>query len=264
MKNERIDKLLVSKGIVDSRHKAQALIMAGQVYINGKKIEKAGEKVPIDAKIEVKSLPKYVSRGGLKLEKALKSFQIEPKNWIVLDIGASTGGFTNCLLQKGAKRVYAVDVGTNQLDIKLKKDPRVISYEKTDARNLTSQHIPEPVDLITIDVSFISLTKILPSVINFLKDNGLIIALVKPQFELSPKEVKKGVVREISKREKAVRKIIDFATKELKLSLIDITKSRPKGPKGNEEFFLLLKKDFKGNLPEDWEEKLKKALEEPI
>jgi len=263
-KKERIDKLLVQKGLAPTREKAQALVMAGMVYVDGKRIEKAGEKVNPDAKIEVKGGMKYVSRGGYKLEKALRTFGVNPEGWVCLDVGASTGGFTDCLLQHGAKRVYAVDVGTAQLDQKLRQDPRVVSYERTDARNLTEEHIPEKVDLLVVDVSFIPLEKVLPSVVKFLKEDGLIIALVKPQFELSPKDIKKGVVRDPSKRREAVEKVARFAVENLKLSLLGITKSAPKGPKGNEEFLLLLRKDGRGYIPPDWNEMVEKALKEEV
>ncbi len=263
-KKERIDKLLVQKGLAPTREKAQALVMAGQVYVDGRKVEKAGERVSPDARIEVKGGMKYVSRGGYKLEKALKTFGINPEGWVCLDVGASTGGFTDCLLQHGAKRVYAVDVGRGQLNYKLREDKRVVSYEKTDARSLTEKHIPEKVDLITIDVSFIPLEKVLPSVVEFLKENGLIIALVKPQFELSPKDVKKGVVKDPLKRKEAIEKVAKFATEELKLSVLRITKSAPKGPKGNEEFLLLLKKDGKGSIPQNWETLVEKVMREEV
>jgi len=264
MKKERIDKLLVQKGLAQTREKAQALIMAGAVYVNGKRVSKSGEKFPIDANIEVKNSLKYVSRGGYKLEKALRDFGLNVENLTCLDIGASTGGFTDCLLQHGAKRVYAVDVGRGQLDYKLRGNPKVIAYEKIDARHLTEEQIPEKVDLITIDVSFIPLEKVLPSVIKFLKEDGLIVALVKPQFELSPRDVKKGVVKEREKRKEAVEKVAKFAAEELKLSVLGVVKSAPRGPKGNEEFFLLLKKDGIGSFPENWEELLEKALREEV
>ena len=263
-KKERIDKLLVEKGWAPTREKAQALVMAGYVYVDGKRVNKAGEKVNTESLIEVKGQMKYVSRGGYKLEKALKSFKLNVNDLVCLDVGASTGGFTDCLLQHGAKKVYAVDVGTAQLDPKLRNNPKVISYEKTDARNLTKEHIPEGVDLITVDVSFISLEKVLPSVVKFLKENGLIIALVKPQFELSPKDVKKGVVRSEEKRKEAIQKVVDFATNTLNLSVVNITKSSPKGPKGNEEFLLLLRNDGLGRIPENWKELLNRALKEEV
>ena len=264
VKKERIDKLLVERGLVPTREKAQALIMAGKVFVEGKRVSKAGEKVPYDAPIEVKGGLKYVSRGGYKLEKALKTFALNVENLVCLDIGASTGGFTDCLLQHGAKRVYSVDVGTGQLDYKLRQDPRVVSYEKTDARSLTEKHIPQKVDLITVDVSFIPLEKVLPNAVNFLKENGLIVALIKPQFELSPKDVKKGVVRDREKRKEAINKVARFAVENLKLSVLGITKSSPKGPKGNEEFLILLKKDQKGTLPQNWNQRVERALSEEV
>ncbi|HID79071.1 MAG TPA: TlyA family RNA methyltransferase [Aquifex aeolicus] len=263
-KKERIDKLLVKKGLVHTREKAQALIMAGLVYVNGQKVSKAGERFPQDVRIDLKRPMKYVSRGGYKLEKALNSFKLKVEGLVCLDIGASTGGFTDCLLQRGAQKVYAVDVGKGQLDYKLRQNPKVISYEKTDARSLTHKQIPEEVDLITIDVSFIPLEKVLPSVVKFLKEKGQVIALVKPQFELTPKDVKKGVVKSREKRKEAVQKVADFAVKILSLSVKDVTKSSPKGPKGNEEFFLLLQKDGKGEFPPDWENRLEKALSEEV
>jgi 23S rRNA (cytidine1920-2'-O)/16S rRNA (cytidine1409-2'-O)-methyltransferase len=263
-KKERVDKLLVQKGLVESREKAQALIMAGLVYADGKRVNKAGEKIPIDAKLEVKGSMKYVSRGGYKLEKALKTFGVSVKGKVCLDVGASTGGFTDCLLQHGASKVYAVDVGTGQLDYKLRNNPKVVSYEKTDARSLTEEHIPQKVDLITVDVSFIPLEKVLPAVVKFLKEEGELIALIKPQFELSPREVKKGVVKSREDRKRAIDKVVSFITKELGLSVRDITKSAPRGPKGNEEFLLYSVKDGKGDLPPDWEEKVEKALDEEI
>jgi len=264
IKKERIDKLLVKKGLVPTREKAQALIMAGQVFVNGQKVSKAGEKFPEDAKIEVKATQKYVSRGGYKLEKALRDFKLNVENFTCLDVGASTGGFTDCLLQHGAKKVYAVDVGTGQLDLKLRKHPKVVSYEKTDIRNLSEKQVPEKVDLATIDVSFIPLEKVLPSVVKFLKNDGLIIALIKPQFELSPKDVKKGVVKSEEKRREAIEKVVKFATENVKLSVLNITKSAPKGPKGNEEFLILMRKDHRGKLPENWEQLLEKALKEEV
>jgi len=263
-KKERIDKILVKKGFAPTREKAQALIMAGQVIVNGKRITKAGEKVPEDAVIEVKASQKYVSRGGYKLEKALRDFKLDVKGLVCLDVGASTGGFTDCLLQHGAEKVYAVDVGTGQLDYKLRQHPKVVNYEKTDVRHLTEEQIPRPVDFLTIDVSFIPLEKVLPSAVKFLKDNGLIVALIKPQFELSPKDVKKGVVRSEEKRREAIEKVVKFARENLKLSVLNLTKSAPKGPKGNEEFLILLKKDHLGSLPANWEQILEKALKEEV
>jgi len=209
-------------------------------------------------RVELLELPRYVSRGGEKLEGALKRFGIDPSGKEALDIGSSTGGFTDCLLQHGAVKVYAVDVGRAQMDFRLRKDPRVILYEKTDARVLTKEHIPEKVDLITIDVSFISVTKVLPSVVGFLKEKGLIIALVKPQFELCPKKVKKGIVREKKYKKEAVLKVASFV-EELGFNVLGVIKSFPKGTKGNEEFFLLAGREGK---PIDAEIEVERALDE--
>ncbi len=223
---------------MESREKAKALIMTGNVFVNGEIIDKPGKLVDINSKINLKESLKYVSRGGLKLETALRYFSLNVNNFICLDVGSSTGGFVDCLLQNGAKKVYAVDVGKNQLHEKLRKDKRVISYEKLDARKLTENHIPEKVDLITIDVSFISLTKIIPYVIKFLKEDGYLLVLVKPQFELERKFVKRGVVRDKNLKMLAVEKIKNFL-KNLSFEIIGTCKSYPSGPKGNEEFFIL-------------------------
>ncbi|SNR72850.1 TlyA family RNA methyltransferase [Desulfurobacterium atlanticum] len=242
MKKERLDKLLVDRGIVKSRERAKALIMAGKVKVDGEIVDKCGVKVNCEASIELKGgdIP-YVSRGGLKLETALNTFDINPEGFVCLDVGASTGGFTDCLLKKGAKKVYAVDVGRGQLDWKLRNDDRVVLMEQFNARYLTEKEIPEKVDLVVIDVSFISLTKILPVVKQFLKDNGLIIALIKPQFELSKKEVDrgKGVIKDPQLHRKAIKKIVDFS-KEIGLYPADLVLSSPRGPKGNKEFLILL------------------------
>jgi len=237
MKGVRLDSYLVKEGLVPSREKAQALIMAGQVLVEGRVVDKPGYRLKGGERVELRALPKFVSRAGEKLEKALRDFNLSPKGWTVLDVGASTGGFTDCLLQYGAKKVYAVDVGRGQLDSKLRSDSRVISYEKTDARSLTEEHLPEKVDLITCDVSFISATKVLPSVLPFLKEEGYLLVLVKPQFELSPKKVKKGVVREREDRREAVLKVANFL-RDRGFKILGVRKASPKGTKGNEEFFI--------------------------
>ncbi len=255
---KRLDKVLLERGLAPSREKAKALIMAGLVFVNGKRVDKPGYQLKGDEDIKVLEPPKYVSRGGYKLEWAIKRFSLNLEGKIALDVGASTGGFTDCLLQHGVRKVYAVDVGRGQLDPKLRNDPRVISYEKTDARTLTREHIPEDVDLITVDVSFISVTKVLPSVLRFLKRGGIALVLVKPQFELSPKEVKKGVVRDRELRKKALKKVVNFV-EDLGLRVYDITKARPRGTKGNEEFFLLLRP--KGEI-QDTDKLIDKALSE--
>ena len=246
-KKDRLDKLLVEKGLVKSRGRAKALIMAGKVTVNGQVVDKAGASVLVDSVIEVKGedIP-YVSRGGLKLETAINEFGLDVKDFTCLDVGASTGGFTDCLLQHGAKKVYAVDVGKGQLDWKLRNDPRVISIEQFNARYLTDREIPEKVDLVVIDVSFISLTKILPVVKQFLKPEGKIVALIKPQFELTKKEVDKGkgVIKDPELHKKAIEKILHFA-QEIGLYPENLTLSKPRGPKGNKEFLVLFSQSAK-------------------
>lgn len=242
MKKERIDKLLVEKGLVKSRERAKALIMAGKVKVNGQVVDKPGTSVPADSVIEVKEedIP-YVSRGGLKLETALKEFGVDVSGFVCLDVGASTGGFTDCLLQHGAEKVYAVDVGRGQLDWKLRNDPRVVSIERFNARYLTEKEIPEKVDLVVMDVSFISVTKLLPVVKQFLKPEGKMIVLIKPQFELTKREVDrgKGVIRDPELHRKAINKVLEFA-RSIGLYPEKLTLSKPRGPKGNKEFLVLL------------------------
>jgi len=237
-KKKRADVLLVENGYVNTRSQAQKLIFARKVKVNSNYVEKPSALYEANTDFEiVESLP-YVSRGGLKLESALDYFNINVENKIALDIGASTGGFTDCLLQRGAARVYSVDVGYGQLDYKLRTNNRVICLEKLNARYLSFEHIPEKVDIITIDVSFISIIKLLPVLIKFLRSDAIILPMVKPQFELSKQEVKKGVVRKEALQMKAVKKIIDFGRK---IGLYDkgIVKSKLKGPKGNQEYFVL-------------------------
>ncbi|WP_456419908.1 TlyA family RNA methyltransferase [Thermovibrio sp.] len=262
MKRERLDKLLVEKGLVKSRERAKALIMAGKVLVDGKVVDKAGAQVPPEAKIEVKGedIP-YVSRGGLKLETAIKEFGLSVEGFTCLDVGASTGGFTDCLLKHGAKKVYAVDVGRGQLDWKLRNDERVISIEGFNARYLTEKEVPEKVDLVVIDVSFISLTKILPVVKEFLKPEGKIIALIKPQFELTKKEVDrgKGVIKDPELHKKAINKILSFS-REIGLYPENLTLSKPRGPKGNKEFLVLLSQNPQDDKVD--EEKVEKAVKE--
>ncbi len=238
----RLDKFLVDRGLVKSREEGQALIMMGCVLVNGKEITKAGYQVKGDENIEIKERMKYVSRGGYKLENALDRFRIDVSGMVALDVGASTGGFTDCLLQRGAKKVYAVDVGKGQMDLKLRQDPRVILYEKLDARNIGKEHVPEKVDIITVDVSFISQCKILSNVLSFLKDSGILLSLVKPQFELSPKQVRKGIVRSVEDKKEAIRKVVECIKKE-GLYIKGIVKAFPKGTKGNEEFFICAKSE---------------------
>ncbi len=243
MRKERLDKLLVERGLAESREKARALIMAGEVYVDGRRIDKAGTKISPESRIEIrgKGLP-FVSRGGLKLSHALQEFCLDVSGLVCADIGASTGGFTDCLLQAGAARVYAIDVGRGQLHQKLRKDPRVIVMEGINARYLRPEDLPELVDLVTIDVSFISLTKILPAAKNILKSKGYIVALIKPQFEVGPRQVGKGgVVKDPRLHEEVKYKIKGFALKE-GFEILGLCESPILGPAGNKEFFILLRK----------------------
>lgn len=240
-RKERLDKLLVAKGLAPSRERAQAMILAGAVWVNGRPITKAGHTVDEEAQIEVlwNPLP-YVSRGGMKLEAALNYFMIDVEGKIALDVGASTGGFTDCLLKKGAQKVYAVDVGRGLLDWKLRNDPRVVVLEGHNIRYLSKAEVPEEVDIATIDVSFISLRLVLPNVINFLKIGGEILALIKPQFEVGKGEVGKGgVVKDPLKHQKVIREIWEFAS-SLGLQPKGVMESPLRGPKGNKEFFIHL------------------------
>ncbi len=234
---ERLDLLLVAKGLAPSRAKAQALILAGQVRVNGVLLDKPSAQVPKDAEILIVSPPKYVSRGGEKLEAALGAFGITPTGKVCLDIGASTGGFTDCLLQHGAARVYAVDVGKGQLHWKLRQDPRVVVKEGLNARYLRLEDIGEPVDLVTIDVSFISLRLILPPLREIVRPSGDIVALVKPQFEAGKEKVKKGVVRDPEVHREVLLGLYEFV-ENLGWSVVDAIPSPLLGPKGNREFFL--------------------------
>jgi 23S rRNA (cytidine1920-2'-O)/16S rRNA (cytidine1409-2'-O)-methyltransferase len=243
---ERLDKLLVAIGLAENRQKARSIILSGAVLVDGVKQEKAGAFVSINSPITLKEsvlpyhgLP-YVSRGGLKLEKALEAFNLDVKEKVVMDVGASTGGFTDCLLKKGAKRVYAVDVGYGQLAWRLRQDPRVVNLERTHILKLSSSHLPEAVDLVTIDVSFISLTRVLPKTLEFLKPVGEILALIKPQFEVGRNGVGKGgIVRDLTKRQEAVEQIRDFAD-GLNLKCAGSFESPVRGQDGNVEYFLLL------------------------
>jgi 23S rRNA (cytidine1920-2'-O)/16S rRNA (cytidine1409-2'-O)-methyltransferase len=257
----RLDQYLVEKGLAPTREKAQALIMSGLVLVDGKTADKPGQRVKENAKVEIKEPFRYVSRGGYKLEHTLEKLGLSVEGFTVLDVGASTGGFTDCLLQRGAKRVYAVDVGKAQMDQKLRQDPRVVLYEETDARELTEKHIPEKVDLITMDVSFISSKKLLPVVVKFLKEEGFLLVLVKPQFELLPKFIKKGVVKDDEKKAQAVLDVANFL-KGLGFSVLRVIKAKPRGTKGNEEFFLFAKRG-QGGI-ENLEGEVWNAVKEPL
>ena len=238
MKNkERLDVLLTQKGLAESRAKAQAIIMSGSVYVDGQKVDKAGLNVNLDAEIEVRgsSCP-YVSRGGLKLEKALRDFDIDPTGYVCSDSGASTGGFTDCLLQHGARKVFAIDVGYGQLAWKIREDPRVVCMERTNIRYVTPEDLGEPLDLSVIDVSFISLKIVLPAVRNLLKETGQVLCLIKPQFEAGKEKVgKKGVIRDPAVHKEVLEGFITLA-KSLDFTIKDLTFSPVKGLEGNIEF----------------------------
>ena len=240
---ERLDILLVKRGLAPSREKAKAMIMEGNVFVENQKEDKAGTAIPENAKIEIKgNTLKYVSRGGLKLEKAMNHFDIELQNKVCMDIGASTGGFTDCMLQNGASKVYAVDVGYGQFAWKLRTDERVVCMEKTNIRYVTPEDIEEPVDFSSIDVSFISLTKVLLPVRNLLSQDGQIVCLIKPQFEAGREKVgKKGVVRDPAVHKEVIEKVIAFA-KEQYLQPLALDFSPIKGPEGNIEYLLYIEK----------------------
>jgi len=238
---KRLDVLIFEKGLAESRSKAQALVMEGTVLVNGKKITKAGTPVSEDDIIEIEKQNPYVSRGGLKLESVLNLFNIDFTDKICIDIGASTGGFTDCMLQHGAKKVYAVDVGTAQLHYKLRNDKRVVNIENVNFRYFDKSLLKDNIDIITIDVSFISLDKILPLASEIISKDGFIVAMIKPQFELEPNEINKGVVRDENLRQKAINKIKNVAI-NLGLEIVKEQDSGVKGPKGNLEHFIMLKK----------------------
>jgi 23S rRNA (cytidine1920-2'-O)/16S rRNA (cytidine1409-2'-O)-methyltransferase len=241
-KKSRLDQLLVTQGFFESREQAQRAIMAGEVKVGTRVAAKPSELLAPDASIAIEAAPKYVGRGGLKLEGALDFFHIDVQGKTALDIGASTGGFTDCLLQRGAAKVYAVDVGHDQLAWKMRTDSRVVVLEKLNARHLSRAHIPEPIDLCAIDVSFISLSLILPNAFDLLTPDGVILALIKPQFELQRRDVGRGgVVRDAELHEKAKNKIVDFVT-GLGHVVIGITPSVITGTEGNQEFFACLRK----------------------
>lgn len=241
MPKERLDTLLVRRGLIPSREKARRLIMAGLVFSGGTRLPKASHLVPEDAPLEVRGGDRYVGRGGHKLEGALRHWSIDPTGWTCLDVGASTGGFTDCLLQHGAARVYALDVGHGQLDWKLRNDERVVVMEHTNARHLQPGDLPEKVRLAVVDVSFISLTLVLPPLAEVLSDGGVIVALIKPQFELSRVEVARGgVVRDAALHGRAVDKIGVFAA-SLRWEWGGVIESPITGAEGNREFLCLLK-----------------------
>jgi 23S rRNA (cytidine1920-2'-O)/16S rRNA (cytidine1409-2'-O)-methyltransferase len=237
---ERIDKLLLEKGLVTSREKARALIMAGQVVVNDHVAEKAGQLVSLTADIRLKQNLPYVSRGGVKLEKALDHFKLDVTGLTILDVGASTGGFTDCLLQRGACKVYAVDVGYGQLAWKLRQDSRVVNLEKTNIRHLSTDLFSEVPDMAVIDASFISLEKVLPNTCRLIKNGGVIVALIKPQFEVGPNEVGKGgIVRDSAKHQSVIESVCALSA-QLNLEVKGVIESPILGTKGNKEFLILL------------------------
>ncbi len=235
---KRLDLLLTERGHADSRTKAQAIIMSGQVYVNGQKADKPGVSYEETVDIEVReSHPcPYVSRGGLKLEKALRDFGVKPEGYVCSDSGASTGGFTDCLLQQGAKKVFAIDVGYGQLDWKIRSDPRVVVMERTNVRYVTPEQLGEPLDLSVVDVSFISLKIVLPVIKTFLKPTGQVLCLIKPQFEAGKEKVgKKGVVRDPATHKEVLDGFVALAD-SLEMNILGLTFSPVKGPEGNIEF----------------------------
>ena len=244
VKKERLDVLLVKKNLIQSRERAKTTIMAGMVIVDGNKIDKAGTMVKENADIRVlgNQIP-YVSRGGLKLEKAIKEFGVELKGKVAADIGASTGGFTDCMLQNGAVKVFAIDVGYGQLAWSLRTDERVVNMERTNVRNVTPEDIGQLIDLASIDVAFISLEKVLPAVKAMLKPDGQVVALIKPQFEAGKEKVgKKGVVRDPKVHLEVIHKVIDTA-REMEFVTKELTFSPVKGPEGNIEYLVWLTKD---------------------
>lgn len=261
VEKERLDVLLVQLGLANSRELAKAYIMAGNVYVDGQKEDKAGTKVAVNAEIEVKgSQMKYVSRGGYKLEKAINEFGVELEGKICLDIGASTGGFTDCMLQNGAKKVYAIDVGYGQFAWKLRNDERVVCLEKTNVRYVTHEQVPDEGDFASIDVSFISLTKVLPAVLGVLGPKGQLVCLIKPQFEAGREKVgKKGVVRDINVHREVIEMIVNYVRAQ-NLGILALDFSPIKGPEGNIEYLIYLDKSQMGMAEEEVAARLEEVV----
>ncbi len=249
---ERLDVLLVNRGLAPSREKAKTMIMEGNVFVNNNREDKAGSTFPDDCQIEIHGkILQYVSRGGLKLEKAMKHFDITLDGKVCMDIGASTGGFTDCMLQNGASKVYAVDVGYGQFAWKLRQDERVVCMEKTNIRYVTPSDIDDALDFASVDVSFISLTKVLGPARELLKDNGQMVCLIKPQFEAGREKVgKKGVVRDKKVHEEVINKVIDFAL-ETGFSIHNLEYSPIKGPEGNIEYLVYIEKTAEPRMDEN-------------
>lgn len=263
VEKERLDVLLVQLGLANSRELAKAYIMAGNVYVDGQKEDKAGTKVAVNADIEVKgSQMKYVSRGGYKLEKAINEFGVQLEGKICLDIGASTGGFTDCMLQNGASKVYAIDVGYGQFAWKLRNDERVVCLEKTNVRYVTHEQVPDEGDFASIDVSFISLTKVLPAVLGVLGPNGQLVCLIKPQFEAGREKVgKKGVVRDINVHREVIEMIVNYVRAQ-NLGILALDFSPIKGPEGNIEYLIYLDKSQTGMSEEEVQARLEEVVAE--
>ncbi|MCI9079391.1 MAG: TlyA family RNA methyltransferase [Lachnospiraceae bacterium] len=260
-KKERLDVLLVKRCLAESREKAKSVIMAGDVFVNGQREDKAGSTFEEDADIQVKTTAmKYVSRGGFKLEKAVSIWDISLDGLVCLDAGSSTGGFTDCMLQNGAEKVYAVDVGTNQLAWKLRQDVRVISLEKTNIRYITHNEIPDKIDFVSVDVAFISLTKVLLPIRMLMKEGGKAVCLVKPQFEAGREKVgKKGVVRDKAVHLEVVENIMVYVL-AAGFNINNLSYSPIKGPEGNIEYLLYIEKC--GDIPDICQENYNKAKEE--
>ena len=256
---ERIDVLIVKNGLATSREKAKAMVMSGIVFVGGQRVDKPGVELPQDVLIELKGeiLP-FVSRGGLKLAKALEAFPISFKDQVVADIGASTGGFTDCALQNGAKKVYAVDVGYGQLDWKLRTDPRVVSMERVNARYLTKDALPEKMDWVVSDVAFISITKIFPAMIAILKDDGQVLSLIKPQFEAGREHVgKKGVVKDENVHKQVLENVLGQA-EDIGFQVLGLDYSPIRGPEGNIEYLAWLGLQNKSGI--DWHSELEHVV----
>lgn len=267
MEKERLDVLLVNRGMVESREKAKAVIMTGNVFVNEQREDKAGQKFPVDVYIEIRGKKlKFVSRGGYKLEKALQVFPITLTDLTCMDVGASTGGFTDCMLQNGAKFVYSIDVGTNQLAWKLRQDECVRSMEKTNIRYVTPEDVGELVDFVSIDVAFISLTKVLEPIWHLMKDGAQMVCLIKPQFEAGREKVgKKGVVRDLAVHKEVMEQVISYA-KSLGFWIRGLDFSPIRGPEGNIEYLLYIQKMENGATTfseEGWNE-WQKTMDETI
>lgn len=269
MDKERLDVLLVNRGLAESREKAKAVIMTGNVFVNDQREDKAGQKFPEDVYIEIRGKKlKFVSRGGYKLDKALQVFPICLGDCVCMDVGSSTGGFTDCMLQNGARFVYAVDVGTNQLAWKLRQDERVRAMEQTNIRYVTPEDIGESVDFVSIDVAFISLTKVLLPVWELMKEDASMVCLIKPQFEAGREKVgKKGVVRDKDVHEEVIHSVISYA-RSLGFLICGLDYSPIRGPEGNIEYLLYIKKgttNEEHNFDEtisEWSEKIKQVVDE--